>query len=137
MNRVIHFEIHATSPEKMAEFYRTIFGWEIKKWDSPAMEYWMIMTGPDVKKGELAPEPGINGGIVARQGPLPKGGEAVTSFVCTIQVDSVDAYLKKVVDAGGSVALPKMAITGMAWLAYGKDFEGNIFGLFEEDKNAK
>src|SRR3989344_5040347 len=51
-NRIIHFEIHAADTAKIAEFYKTVFGWEIKKWDppmpkasegqvTPAVDYWM------------------------------------------------------------------------------------------------
>ena len=137
MNRVIHFEIHASDPEKSAEFYKSVFGWEIRKWDSPTMEYWVIMTGPDIKEGEVAGKPGINGGIVKRMGASPAAGAAVSAFVCTIGVSSVDEYLKKIEAAGGKIALPKMAIPGLAWLAYGIDIDGNIFGIFENDKNAK
>jgi uncharacterized protein len=137
MSRVIHFEVHATDTAKMADFYRTVFGWEIRKWDNPDVDYWIVMTGPDVEKGKSAPEPGINGGIVGRRGPKPIGGEPVNAFVCTINVSSVDEYIKKVSAAGGSLAVPKMPIPGLAWLAYCKDIEGNIFGLFEADKGAK
>ena len=38
---------------------------------------------------------------------------------------------------GGTEAVPKMAIPGMGWLAYGKDTEGNIFGMMEMDTSAK
>jgi len=135
-NRVIHFEIHAADPEGLARFYQEIFGWEIKEWVMPGVKpenrYWNILTAPEDSK-----ESGINGGLVVRKGPTPKGGEPVNAFICTISVPSVDEYLKKIVASGGSIALPKMAIPGMAWLAYGKDLEGNIFGIFEEDKNAK
>src|SRR3989338_9822102 len=115
-NRVIHFEIHAADTAKVAEFYKNVFGWEIRKWDPPSpkasggqaipvVDYWIVMTAP-----EGSAEPGINGGIVGRKGPTPKGGEPVSAFVCTIQVPSVDEYLKKAVDLGGSIALPKMPI---------------------------
>jgi predicted enzyme related to lactoylglutathione lyase len=30
MNSVVHFEIHAASPERAAEFYRDVFGWDIE-----------------------------------------------------------------------------------------------------------
>ena len=134
-NRVIHFEIHAENPEKMAEFYKNMFNWEIKEWEMPGVKpenrFWAVVTAPADSK-----EPGINGGIVVRKGSKPKGGEPVNAFICTIGVSSVDDYLKKAVDLGGSVALPKMAIPGMAWLAYCKDIEGNIFGIFQEDKSA-
>lgn len=136
MNRVIHFEIHAANPENLGKFYNNIFGWEIKEWIIPGVRdenrYWAVMTAPEDSK-----EPGINGGMVFRKGPLPKGGESVTAFICTIQVSSIDEYIKKITKAGGSVALPKMPISGLAWLAYCKDPEGNIFGIYEEDKNAK
>ena len=142
-NRVIHFEIHAADTAKVAEFYKNVFGWEIRKWDPPSpkasggqaipvVDYWIVMTAP-----EGSAEPGINGGIVGRQGPTPKGGEPVTSFVCTIGVSSVDEYIKKVEAAGGTLALPKMAIPGLAWLAYCKDIEGNIFGIYEDNKEAR
>jgi uncharacterized protein len=32
MNRPVHFEIHAEDPERAANFYRQLFGWEITKW---------------------------------------------------------------------------------------------------------
>lgn len=132
MNRVIHFEIHAQNPAKIAEFYTNIFGWEIKKWNDMEMDYWMIMTAPKDSK-----EPGIDGGITKRMGPMPKMGDSMNSFVCTISVPNVDKYLKKIEEAGGKTIEAKMPIKGMAWLAYASDIEGNIFGLFQEDKKAK
>ena len=55
MPRVTHFEIPADDPERAADFYRKVFGWEIKKWDGP-VDYWLVTTGS-------ADEPGIDGGI--------------------------------------------------------------------------
>jgi predicted enzyme related to lactoylglutathione lyase len=34
------------------------------------------------------------------------------------------------------VAVPKMAIPGVGWLAYCTDTEGNVFGLMQNDPNA-
>ena len=34
------------------------------------------------------------------------------------------------------MAFPKMAIPGVGWLAYGKDTEGNIFGVMQTDPAA-
>ncbi len=130
MNRVIHFEIHAVDAKKIADFYKKVFGWEVTKWEG--MEYWMVMTAPEKSK-----EPGINGGITVRKGRLPNPGEPISSFVCTIGVSSVDDYINKINKAGGTLAVPKMAIPGMAWLAYCKDPEGNIFGIYEDNKDAK
>jgi predicted enzyme related to lactoylglutathione lyase len=38
--------------------------------------------------------------------------------------------------AGGTVALPKMAVPGVGWLAYCLDPEGNTFGLMQRDPEA-
>ena len=130
-NRLAHFEIHASNPEKIAEFYTTVFGWEIKKWEGGQMEYWMVMTGGKDEAG------GINGGITRRMGPAPAQGAPVSGYVCTMVVDSYDEYAKKIMDAGGTMALPKMALVGMAWQGYFKDTDGNIFGLHQIDPNAK
>lgn len=138
MNRVIHFEIQATDPERSARFYADVFGWEIKEWKLPVgptlleNRYWGVLTAPEGSK-----EPGINGGMLIRRGPAPNGGEQVTSFVCTIGVSSVDEYVNKIESAGGKNVVPKMAIPGLAWLSYCTDIEGNIFGIYEDDKNAK
>ena len=130
MNRVIHFEIHAGDTGKAAEFYRKVFGWEIRKWDNTAVDYWEVKTAP-----EGSSEPGIDGGIVKREGPLPKG-EPATSF--TVHVSDIDGYIEKIQAAGGKNVVPKMAIPGMgARLAYCSDSEGNVFGLFESDGDAK
>ena len=131
-NRLIHFEIHASDTDKVAGWYRDVFGWEIKKWDNPMIDYWVVMTGP-----EGTSEPGINGGIVKRQGPAPTSNAPVSSFVCTIGVPNVDNHIKKIINAGGTLALPKMTIPGLAWLAYCKDIDGNLFGIYQDDKNAK
>ncbi len=131
MNRVAHFEIHAEDLEKAKEFYTKVFGWEIKKWESDKMDYWVIMTGPQTEAG------GINGGMVKRMGAKPTEGQAVNAYVCTIAVADIKAMAEKVKSLGGSEALPIMAIPGMAWLGYYKDLEGNIFGMIQDDKNAK
>ena len=127
MPRVVHFEIHAGDPERAVNFYRTLFGWTFQKWEGP-MEYWLVTTGPD-------DQPGINGGLVRRQGELD--GQAVTAYVCTIDVSDIDASTQTATANGAQVVLPKMPITGMGWLVYCKDTEGNIFGMMQGDPSAQ
>ncbi len=126
MGRIVHFEIHADQPARAVKFYTEVFGWQFHKWEGPA-EYWIINTGPDS-------EPGIHGGLVQRKGK--QEGDIIMAFVCTAQVDSVDDGVAKALAAGGVVALPKMPVPGVGWLAYCKDTEGNIFGMMQDDKNA-
>jgi len=37
----------------------------------------------------------------------------------------------------GNMALEKMPVPGVGWLAYAKDTEGNIFGVLQPDQAAK
>ena len=74
------------------------------------------------------------GGLSAR--PPPLGGEPLSSWVCTLDVDDVDARVADAEANGGAPALPKMAIPGVGWLAYIKDSEGNILGLMQLDPDA-
>lgn len=136
MSRVIHFEIHAADPERAAAFYQAVFQWKIAEWKIPGVEmpsenrYWIVNTGE-------APEPGINGGILIRRGPPPTSGQAVNAYVCTIGVASLDEAMARAEAAGGTLALPRMAIPGVGWLAYWKDPEGNLFGMMQEDPRAR
>ena len=129
MPRVLHFEIHASDPERGIKFYEKVFGWTFQKWEGP-MDYWLITTGEK-------PEPGIDGGLLPRRGPAPTDGQAVNAFVCTVDVKSLDADVEKVTTLGGTMAFPKMPIPSVGWLAYGKDPDGNLFGMMEADASAK
>lgn len=131
MNRVVHFEIQAEDPQRAAKFYTDVFGWQIEKWDSPDMEYWMVMTAEKNSK-----EPGINGGLLRRPAKTPPHECGTNAFVCTMQVENFDATAEKIISAGGIVAMPKFAIAKMAWQGYFIDTEGNTFGVHQQDENA-
>jgi predicted enzyme related to lactoylglutathione lyase len=126
MPRVVHFEIHADQPERAVQFYSTIFNWQFHKFEG-GWDYWLIKTGE-------AGEPGIDGRLLQRQCPVD--GQAVTAYVCTVDVASVDETAVAIEAAGGTVALPKMPIPGVGWLAYFKDTEGNVFGTMQSDPTA-
>ena len=42
MTAVTHFEIYAEKPEGLADFYRSLFGWQLDK--SPGLDYWHIKS---------------------------------------------------------------------------------------------
>jgi uncharacterized protein len=121
MNRPVHFEIPANDPERAIKFYETVFGWTFRKWDGP-MPYWMITTGPDT-------EPGINGGMMPRQNPAQPAAN-------TIGVANLDETVAEVTKNGGRVAMPRMAVPGVGWMAYCIDTEGVLFGLMQADPSA-
>lgn len=122
MSRVIHFELPADNPDRAVEFYKKVFGWQIQKWPGPT-DYWLVNTGAEG-------EPGINGGILRRQHP----GAGTCN---TVGVGSVDEAVAAITKSGGRVAVPKMPIPGVGYLAYCTDTEGNVFGVMQPDANAK
>ena len=127
MARPVHFEIHAGDPERARRFYETVMGWTIEQWgDQP---YWIVTTGkPD--------DPGINGGLLPRQGPAPEAGAPVNAFVLTHEVEDIDAVLTAALDNGATVALPKDAMPGVGLIAYIHDPEGNLLGLLQPERPA-
>jgi predicted enzyme related to lactoylglutathione lyase len=122
MSRIVHFELPADNPERAVEFYQKVFDWKIQKWPGP-QDYWLVTTGPDG-------EPGINGGILRRQHP----GAGTCN---TVQVNSLETALASITKNGGKIAMPKMPIPGVGYLAYCTDTEGNVFGVLQPDSNAK
>jgi hypothetical protein len=130
MNRVVHFEIQVDEPERAIKFYQDVFGWKFERWGE--QKYWMVMTAE-----KDSTDPGINGGLLPRPCPAPTPEQGANAYVCTIQVDSFDDIAKKIETAGGKVAMPKFALTGMAWQGYFIDTESNTFGLHQTDPNAK
>jgi len=121
MAKVIHFEIPSQDPERLAEFYRRLFGWEIKSWGGP-VEYWLVNAGPESEQG-------IHGAIARRD---PREGTRNT-----VSVASADETMEKVAGIGGKVLSPKMAVPGVGWTAICRDPEGNVFGIMQVDPAAK
>ena len=120
----MHFEIHAGDPERAANFYSQLFGWEITKWDSP-VDYWLVSTGTE--------PPGIEGAILRRMGenPDPQEPTPVIAYVCTVDVEDVDEMIDKAKKLGGVEALGKIEVPGVGWQVYYKDTESNIFGMVQ------
>lgn len=115
-NAIVHFEIPADDVQRAQKFYKQAFGWKIS--DPWKMDYFLVETR---KKGEE----GINGGLMKRKMP----GQPFLNYIA---VKSIDASLRKVEAAGGSVCMPKTEIgTGMGWIAAFQDTEGNMMGFHQ------
>ena len=123
MPRPVHFEMSFEDAERIKGFYTKVFGWTFQQYGDDSMPYWLTTTGPDG-------EPGINGGMMLRQGGMPAG------TTNTMGVESVDKAVDTIKSAGGKIILEKMAVPGMGWVAYATDTEGNQFGVFEMDEKA-
>lgn len=130
MARVVHFEVQVDDVDRARQFYAAALGWTFEDWSgATGSTYWGIRTG----EGGA----GIDGGMLVRPAPAPALGQGTNAYVCTVEVDDYDATEQRILAAGGQVALPKMALTGMAWQGYYIDTEGNTFGIHQPDPEAR
>lgn len=90
----------------------------------------------DPMAGVPASEPGIDGGLIPRDGGAPDPGQPMNGFVVTVGVASCDETIQKALDAGASIVFPKAPVPQVGWLAYLTDPEGNRFGVLEPDGSA-
>jgi predicted enzyme related to lactoylglutathione lyase len=119
---ITHFEIPANDVEKLKRFYEEVFGWKITPVDGP-IEYWTIETVP-VDLNGMTIRPGVNGGMFKKQIPNSK---PINYFA----VESITAFLDKIVKSGGKVTQPKQEVPEIGWIATAEDPEGNKFALLQ------
>jgi uncharacterized protein len=124
-NGHIYFEIQADDPKRAMNFYSQAFGWKFREVKGLPISYWTIETG------------GSRGGLLQRPAKTPPPQCGTNAFVCSLEVESFDATAKTIEQLGGIVALPKFAVPNTCWQGYFVDPEGNTFGIFEVDGNAR
>ena len=123
MPTIVHFDVAVDDPDRAKRFYEGMFDWKLEK--PPGMtDYYFIETR------DLNGESGVGGGLGKRGDP----GQRITTY---IGVSSVDEYAAKVGKLGGKVVQPKMTVPGWGYLAVCLDTEDNMFGLWQDDKNAQ
>ena len=109
---VVHFEVSGKDAPRLQAFYRDLFDWKINT-DNP-MNYGIVDTGV---------EGAIGGGV----GPLPEDRQGWVTWY--VQVDDLDAALKRAGELGGRTVNPPMEVPGGPRLAHFADPEGNVIGL--------
>jgi predicted enzyme related to lactoylglutathione lyase len=121
MSKIIHFEISADDPARASEFYKCVFSWRIEKWEGP-VDYWLIST-------DDRDQTSINGAIRQRMKD--------ETTVNTVNVPTIDEFMIRVVNAGGSIVVAKSVVPGVGYHAYCADTEGNLFGIMQQDPLAQ
>jgi len=114
MHGLCHFEIPCKDPERVSKFYADVFGWGIQP--IPEMDYVMFKPG-DGPGGSFDKELEI----------ADKSG--ITLY---IEVEEINDTLEKVGASGGKVLKPKYQLSGVGYLAYFADSEGNRMGLWSK-----
>jgi uncharacterized protein len=129
-NTVSHFEIYADDPDKLQQFYTSLFDWTVDP--VPGMDYRLIKSVETSPDGMPTQPGGINGGMLKR----PAGYKA-NAWVNYVMVDSVDQMVERAKKLGAKVTKEKSPVPGMGWFAMLIDPQGNDFALFQQDANAK
>lgn len=132
-NRVVHFEVPATSLKRASNFYSKAFGW---KMINQGEEYGGYVVA---QSGDPMPDPkdwGINGGIYEIK------EKDVNAYRCVIGVEDIKKSVIEVEKAGGKVYKNNkspdgknlgeiMEIPGVGKWAKCEDTEGNLFSLLQ------
>ena len=129
-NLVVHFEIHATEPQVLIDFYGGLLGWTFADFGSPEQPYWVIDTGEgSIGNADRAAGLGINGGLAQREGPRPEAGAPVNGCNIVVGVEDVDGLMRRAVELGGSEVAPATDWPGIGRGGYLLDPDGNLFGI--------
>lgn len=131
MNRVVHFEIGAEEPERAMDFYKSLFGWKIEKWDGP-YDYWLISTGDSGERG-------IDGGLYIREKATErsKSMSSAINAIVTVEVEDIEKTISLIKENGGEIIQDRGEIPMIGWLAYARDTEGNIFGVMQSSPESQ
>lgn len=125
MSPVVHFEMPYDNRERMAKFYKSVFGWQTQMLGEDMGNYVLATT---TETGESGPKrPGaINGGFFPKKHDWPAQHPSVV-----IAVDNVKEAIKKVIDAGGRVLGEPMEIPGVGQYVSFIDTEGNRVSMLQ------
>jgi hypothetical protein len=121
MEKVQHFEIPADDMARAKKFYSLVFGWKIQ--DVPGMEYAMADSVETDQNRQ--PIGGINGGI------LKRNADYANATSITVTVADADKAIQDTIDAGGKLVREKQRFGNLGYVAYVKDTEGNVVGIWQ------
>ncbi|MGC2398490.1 MAG: VOC family protein [Acidobacteriaceae bacterium] len=113
-------ELRTTDAIGATDFYTHVVGWKAKSSGDPAgMPYTLLTSGGFDVAGLMELSPGMLAG-----GMRP-------AWVGFIGVDDVDAYAKRIEDAGGKLLCPPMDIPTVGRFASAEDPQGATFLIFK------
>jgi len=131
---IVHFEIHASDPDRLVDFYTTVFGWTFTKFGGDDVAqgdpYWVVRT---LGEGQDPGVPAVGGGLTLRRGDPPAEGAPINGAVLVAGTDDVDALYAAALEHGASVAVPLADVPGVGRLGYIRDPDGNVIGMITPD----
>jgi uncharacterized protein len=111
--KICYIEMPATDVARSAEFYKNVFGWNIRKRGDGATSF-------DDTVGE------VSGAFVLGRPPASAPG-----LLVYIMVDSVEAAVQAVSANGGEIVQP-IGVDAPEITARFRDPAGNVIGLYQE-----
>lgn len=129
MYPVVHFEMPYENADRVAKFYKNVFGWEVQLMGENMGNYIVVTTAKDDAKAN-APRGSINGGFFPKKPDWPA---QVPSIV--IGVESLEESMKDVKRAGGEVLGEPMEIPGVGQYVSFRDTEGNRVSMLQSGGN--
>jgi predicted enzyme related to lactoylglutathione lyase len=109
----------------MKRFYSSVFGWSMQQMGPEMGNYVVATTTESTEKGPIKPG-AINGGFYQRtDDPVSHAPSLV------ISVDDLDAHMKKIVAAGGTLSGKPEDIPGVGKWASFIDSEGNRMSVLQ------
>ncbi len=119
-NPIGWFEIYVDDISRTRTFYETVLEVSLEKLDNPIeaeLEMWAFPSDMESY--------GATGALVKMEGMAAGGNSTLVYFSC----EDCAVEASRVVDAGGRLMQPKMAIGQHGFIAMATDSEGNMFGL--------
>lgn len=111
--KICYIELPAADPAASAEFYRAVFGWNVRHRGNGAVAF-------DDTTGE------VSGQFVTGRPPSTQ-----ESMIVYIMIDDIDAAAAAVTAAGGEIVKP-VDRSAPELFAYFADPAGNVLALYQE-----
>jgi uncharacterized protein len=111
--KICYIEMPANDVARSAEFYKRVFGWEIRRRNDGS-------TAFNDTTGE------VSGSWILGRSPAPEPG-----ILFYVMVDSVPATMSAIVDSGGEIVQP-VGVDAPEITARFRDPAGNIIGLYQQ-----
>jgi hypothetical protein len=119
MNPVVHFELPYIDAKRIADFYRTTFGWNVTDLGESSGNYILAQTAvSDAKPGN--PAGSIDGGFYPVKPDWPAQYPSIV-----IGVDDINYAIQKINANGGEVLGEPIEIPGFGLYVSFLDTEGN------------
>ena len=125
---VSRFEIPARDPERLAAFYREVFGWQVDPLPWEGAAYFTIRTGPAPSPGRHDVPGAIHGGLGA---PATIGADHPL-LVIHVSGSSLEDLLHSIEAAGGTAEEAPRAVGTFGHFASFRDPQGNLLGLWSQ-----